>query len=85
MRIGQEGNVLHMLTGSLLRKETEFLWGRGEKETEVRMAITDGVRIGGFDGKRKAGQHDIRMFTGRRRASVTGASRFGRSCHVMRK
>lgn len=42
VRIGQEGNVLHMLTGSLLRKETEFLWGRGEKETEVRMAITDG-------------------------------------------
>ena len=26
VRIGQEGNVLHMLTGSLLRKETEFLW-----------------------------------------------------------
>ena len=42
VRIGQEGNVLHTLTGSLLRKETEFLWGRGEKETEVRMAITDG-------------------------------------------
>ena len=42
VRIGQEGNVFHMLTGSLLRKETEFLWGRGEKETEVRMAITDG-------------------------------------------
>lgn len=42
VRIGQEGNVLHTLTGSLLRKETEFLWGQGEKETEVRMAITDG-------------------------------------------
>lgn len=42
VRIGQEGDVLHTLTGSLLRKETEFLWGRGEKETEVRMAITDG-------------------------------------------
>ena len=42
VRIGQEGDVLHTLTGSLLRKETEFLWGQGEKETEVRMAITDG-------------------------------------------
>lgn len=42
VRIGQEGDVLHTLTGSLLRKETEFLWGRGEKETEVRMAITGG-------------------------------------------
>ena len=34
--------MLHTLTGSLLRKETEFLWGRGEKETEVRLAVTDG-------------------------------------------
>lgn len=42
VRIGQEGNVLHTLTGSLLRKETEFLWGQGEKETEVRLAVTDG-------------------------------------------
>ena len=42
VRIGREGDVLHTLTGSLLRKETEFLWGQGEKETEVRLAITDG-------------------------------------------
>ena len=28
--------------GKSSSEETEFLWGQGEKETEVRMAITDG-------------------------------------------
>lgn len=42
VRVGQNGDVLHILTGKLFRKETEFLWGNGEKETELKIEQSDG-------------------------------------------
>ena len=74
-----------MLTGSLLRKETEFLWGRGEKETEVRMAITDGDSGSAvFD---ENGKLVSMIFGCSQDAEASGSSKVpsGRSCHVMRK
>lgn len=42
LRIGQNGEVLHILTGELVKKETIFLWGNGEMETEIKLAQTSG-------------------------------------------
>lgn len=42
VRVGQSGDILYVSTGKLLRKETEFLWGNGEKETELKIEQCDG-------------------------------------------
>lgn len=42
LRVGQNGDILYISTGKLLRKETEFLWGNGEKETELKIEQSDG-------------------------------------------
>lgn len=42
LRVDQNGGVLHTLSGSIVKKETEFLWGKGEKETEMKLAQSAG-------------------------------------------
>lgn len=42
LRVGQNGDILYTTEGKLLRKETEFLWGDGEKETELKIEQNDG-------------------------------------------
>lgn len=37
LRMAQEDEEEQILTGTLIRKKTEFLWGSGEEETEIKI------------------------------------------------
>ena len=37
LRMAQEDEEEQILTGALIRKKTEFLWGSGEEETEIKI------------------------------------------------
>ena len=42
VRVGRKNELENIITGVMLRKQIQFLWGNGELETEIRMDIQDG-------------------------------------------
>lgn len=42
LRVDKNGDVLHIICGKVLKRETDFPWGNGEKETELEIEQVQG-------------------------------------------